>query len=474
MSLILSSHSTLTGMSLESLPRYSASSPPPFYSARVNEGEEVLAATRDYQTPTGSFTARCHCGNVSVTLKEQNEDIKTPVYHQQGLVVGTIAHKSTENLLQVVLKIEGKLKLNVSGQNSTSSTVKVIDESYELWGKTREAPSCPATFDFTCVLPSTFEEGAKKFPLPPSHKISLTGIPGLYSQCSYTLKIVMVTRGPLWNRNKSFSIHFKYLPRSRSSEPLILSEHTSNRGGCALFYETIKTAPEVWFEKKAVLRTRPSFKLDPIEVQFFIPSGQKFGLADEIPFHIQLTGPVSSLQALYSHLRLEHVDNDSDVPSDSPVSFTPPASPTLSMRGPPLDSNNFISLSVTLTRQVCVEIKDQAVWKSTVIGEGRVYPLPPPFESGDSLSSGFMESDKMGFLDGTGDIKCYPDVEIGKFNAGKVKVDDFLVLQIGPDRLSDKLRSPFFPLQIAVPISLVYSWNEEVILLNRLSLDIPS
>lgn len=103
MSPILASHVTLSSM--DSLPCYRASSPPPFYSARVSDGEEVLAATRVYRTPSGSFTARCHCSDITVTLEEQNEDVETPVYHQQGRVFGTIAHKSTENLLQVILKV---------------------------------------------------------------------------------------------------------------------------------------------------------------------------------------------------------------------------------------------------------------------------------------------------------------------------------------------------------------------------------
>lgn len=168
--------------------------------------------------------------------------------------------------------------------------------------------------------------------------------------------------------------------------------------------------------------------------QFFIPSGNKFSLADEIPFHIQLSGPVSSLQVLYSHLRLEHVDNENSDAPTSPVSFIPLPSPTLNRRGsrssPPTDHQHLISLSVTLNRQVCVEVKSQVVWKSSVIGEGRVFPLPPPFESvtenlkpSASSSLRSTELDKMGFLDGAGDIKCSPDVKFGKFNAGKIKID---------------------------------------------------
>ncbi|KAE9402932.1 hypothetical protein BT96DRAFT_917878 [Gymnopus androsaceus JB14] len=447
---------------MKTLPPYSARSSPPSYSARPNDGEEVLAAAHTvYQTPTGSFTARCHRDNVTVTMQEQNEGIETPVYHQQGLIYGTIAHKNkAENvLLRVTLKIEGKLKLSVFGRNSASSTVKVLDESYELWTKTRDAPSCPETLEFSFMLPLTFRQGVKEFPLPPSHEISLTG----FLACSYTLKVVRLIRGPLWNINKSFSIRFKYLPRRwRSSEPPTSLDRCCNRGGCMLYYETIKTSPEAWSEKIAVLRVRNSSGIAPVEVQFFIPSKQTFELADKIPFHIQLTGSEPSLQALSSHLRLKHVaNNKSDIRPEtfSPDFFTAPAPPASQL--PPPDSNNVISLSVTLRRQVCVEVKGQVVFKNCVIGEGQVYPLPPAFESVTESENPAVSSslsgciEPMRFVDGAGDIKCSPEVEIGNFNAGKVKVDHFLVLQIEPIR--DQFRSPFFPLQIAAPVSLVYS-----------------
>ncbi|KAJ4483729.1 hypothetical protein J3R30DRAFT_1823005 [Lentinula aciculospora] len=453
----------------QSLPCYTASSPPPFYSARVNEGEEVLAATRVYQIPTGSFTARCHCGDLTVTVKEQNEDIETPVYHQRGLILGTFSHKNPENFLQVLLKIEGKLRISILGQNAASSSIKIVDESYELWSRRHAGMACPRVIDFASVLPSTYKEGNSEFPLPPSHKISLTGLPGLQSECSYTIKVILLVRGPLWNKTKSFSIPFKHLPRGRPSMPLISNPRVQT--GYALFLETVKCAPEVWFEKKSILQTRPSLRLAPIEVQFFIPSERTFGLADEIPFHIQLTGPVLSLLELYTHLLTEQVD---DMTSVAPLSSPPsPVSPGQT-RVHKSNSKHFISLTVTLNRQVCVDIKDQTVWKNFVIGEGRVHLLPPPFESvrkaeaacsscNYNANSGH-DLDSVGFLDGAGDIKCSPEVEHGHFDVGRVQVKDFIVLQIAPVHSSDNSRSPFFPLKIAVPIFLVSeSWSETMI-----------
>ncbi|KAJ3922887.1 hypothetical protein F5877DRAFT_32829 [Lentinula edodes] len=423
---------------MESLPCYT-SSPPPFYSERVNEGEEVLAATRVYQTPTGSFTARCHCGDLVVTVKEQNEDIEIPLYHQRGLILGTFSHKDTENFLQVILKVEGKLKLSVFGKNSASVSIKLVDESYELWSKKRDGAKCPGAIDFATVLPSTFKEGNTEFPLPPSHKISLAGLPGLYSECAlctfFQCLALTFMVGSYAMKVSIFSIPFKYWPRERPSMPLI--SYTSVPPGCELFRQTIKTAPEVWVEKSSTLHTRPSLKLDPIEVQFFVPSERKFGLVDKIPFHVQLTGSESSLLKLYSHLLTEQSSSSSALPV-RPRVFNP-------------DSERFLSLNVTLNRQVCVDVRNQAVWRNFVIGEGRVHPLPPHFEP----------DRRTGYLDVVGDIKCSPEVEHGSFDVGR----DFLLLQIAPVIPSDNAKSPFFPLKIAIPISLVSeSWSETMII----------
>ncbi|KAJ3827791.1 hypothetical protein F5880DRAFT_1535410 [Lentinula raphanica] len=169
------------------LPCYTSSAPPPCYSVDLNEGEEVLASTRVYQTPTGVFTARCLSAGLTVIVKEQKEDIELPLYHQRGLISGTFTHKNTENFLQVLFKVEGKLKLSVHGQNSVSTSIKILDQSYELWSKKRDGGKCPNDIDFATVLPSTFKDRDKAFSLPPSHKISLPGIPGLYTESKVTI-----------------------------------------------------------------------------------------------------------------------------------------------------------------------------------------------------------------------------------------------------------------------------------------------
>lgn len=292
---------------------------------------------------------------------------------------------------------------------------------------------------------------------------------------TYAIQVLVISRSSLWSKTKTlvcrfcinnthvptelsrYTIPFKYIPRHRPAVPLVTNDGI--RPECPLFHATIKSAPELWFETNSVLKPKPTSGLSPIEaqvsiwwtlrqknythlsvVQLFIPSGRTFGLRDEIPFHIQLTGTASSLQALYSRLKLENVTDSS------------PSSPTLTIHSTTslgamssssdsrgknkqkheFDNNNLISLSVTLHRQVRIEVKEQVVWKSFIIGEGRIHPIPPPFDAEYYAGSerSFVPSpaaeddpERIENLDGAGRICCHSDIEVGHFNVqGRVQV----------------------------------------------------
>lgn len=157
-----------------------------------------------------------------------------------------------------------------------------------------------------------------------------------------------------------------------------------------------------------------------------MPSGRTFEIADEIPFHVQLTGTASSIQTLYTLLS----------PLSVPSEFRA-LTPTLTNQSArdsinsvkENDERNFVFFSVTLIRQVCVNVKDQAVWKSFSIGKGRIHPIPPPFELAVLADDAFLpphsqvdHTEKIVNLDAAGEIQCQPDVDIGHFNGGKVQV----------------------------------------------------
>ena len=141
-----------------------------------------------------------------------------------------------------------------------------------------------------------------------------------------------------------------------------------------------------------------------------MPSGRTFGLADKIPFHLQLTVCSSSIPAT-SGPKLK----------STPVSASAAGSAS-------------ISITISLSRQVYVKIKDEAVWKSVVIGQGRVHPLPPPFDSEyinltstQSGTTGTAEErdydpERIENLDGAGEVECRPDIHFGHFDSGRLRV----------------------------------------------------
>lgn len=176
---------------------------------------------------------------------------------------------------------------------------------------------------------------------------------------------------------------------------------------------------------------------------------RSFGLRDTIPYHIQLTGPISSLKKFYSCVQYE----------------PEPSSPR---------SQSTLTMSVSLCRQVRVEVKGQAVWKSSIIGSGTLTALPPSVELDPRLSHSAHEM----ALDWEGEIRCRDDIRVGHFDAGKIamsvrvlipyminmqgannyfRCQDFLVFSVVPKPTMGAFNS----LRMIVPILLVTdTWVE--------------
>ncbi|KAJ4469264.1 hypothetical protein J3R30DRAFT_3409741 [Lentinula aciculospora] len=412
----------------QQLPSYSPSRLPPSYSLHSLDGEETLAQTCRFNSSshsTGTFTKQY--GDITVVLSEQDEDADVPSYGRQGLVAGSIIFDSslkTEDIVAVILKVEGRIKLNISGANAVSKTVKTVDEQYELWSRQAlnlsTVSTCPRLLPFSTVLPPTFKDGDREFSLPPSYEVNFTGIPGLYVKCMYAIRAIVKTHGSLWDHKQTVSTPFIYRPRKRPPQPTVTSA----------FFSSIKVSPEEWFQTTSMLQAKTSTKLESINASLFLPAVRSFGLRDIIPYHIQLTGPIPSLKILYSHLRYETESSSSSTWSRSAL-----------------------TMSVSLCRQVRVDVKGQAVWKSSIIGNGTLTALPPSIELEPSLS---LSSQEMS-LDWEGEIRCRNDIRVGHFDAGKIAASDFVVFSITPRPNSGSFNS----LRMIVPISLVTdTWVE--------------
>ncbi|KAJ3767559.1 hypothetical protein FB446DRAFT_696162 [Lentinula raphanica] len=436
----------------QQLPVYSPSRSPPSYSPHLLDGEQTLARTSRFHSSshlTGTFTK--HSGEITVVLTEQDEDADVPCYGRQGLVAGSIILDSslkTEDIMAVCLKVEGRIKLTISGANAASKTMKIVDEQYELWSSSQTSHSstsattstCPRVIPFSTILPPTFKDGDREYPLPPSYEVNFTGIPGLYAKCTYAIRAIVKTHGPLWDHKQTVSTPFIYRPRKRPPQAAVN----------AAFFSSIKISPEEWFQTTAVLQARPGAgaNVESINASLFLPAVRSFGLRDPIPYHIQLTGPLSSLQKFYSLVQYE----------------TDPCSPAYPR------NRETLTMSVSLCRQVRVEVKGQTVWKSSIIGSGTVRPLPPSIELDelddcdyrDLVVKKSEEGKEQGreqemSLDWEGEVRCRDDVRVGHFDVGKMAASDFFVFSVSARNNCGAFNS----LRMIVPISLVTdSWVE--------------
>ncbi|KAF5389225.1 hypothetical protein D9757_003541 [Collybiopsis confluens] len=417
-------------MSGPQLPPYSSTRSPPSYSLYNLDGEETLAHTPRFHSlshPTGTFTK--HVGEITILLSEQDRDADIPSYGRQGILGGSIdfdASLKVEDVMEVILKVEGRIKLTISGSNAVTKTVRTVDDQYKLWSSHLSAGSvavCPRSIEFSAILPPNFkDEDGREFSLPPSYEVNFTGISGLYVKCVYSLRAIVKTHGPLWDHKRIVSTPFIYRPRKRPPQPIIPTG----------FLSTVKILPEEWYQTVSVLKARPRTKLEPIDASLFIPAVRSFGLRDHIPYHVQLSGPITSLKEFYSHA--EYASN------------APPSTHNRS-------NNLMVTMSISIRRQVRVEVKGQCMWKSIAIANGVFTALPPSFDSDPSLQDPTQHLS----IDWEGHVQCRDNVRVGHFDSGTISTLDFMVLSI----ITKPNQGAFESLQMIVPIHLVTdTWVE--------------
>jgi len=181
------------------------------------------------------------------------------------------------------------------------------------------------------------------------------------------------------------------------------------------------------------MTTRPNSNIEPIHCHLFVPSVQIFALSDTIHFHVQLTGPLSSLRHFLPPPTLEPVASSTVSTKFNKKRNCIPPKPTI---------------RVFLLRQITVEVRGQKAWRDRNLGEGKLWPLPP---GASSVNSPHWDSQEAS-LDWEGEVRCRENITIGGFNAGKAVVKDFIVLALSPP---NPQTSPLLQLQYAHPIRFV-------------------
>ncbi|KAF5380718.1 hypothetical protein D9757_007056 [Collybiopsis confluens] len=393
------------------LPSYeSVNSPPPNYSIDPICGEQSIQSTpRTRARPTGTFIHKTS-GNTTVVLMDQQEGVVVPEYGRQGIVNGLISFASREPVHEVKLKLHGHMDLVICG--NISQNTNLVDFSYTLWKIDLGALAtsvCPSELPFTCIFPSTYKDRlGREVPLPPSIHASYPGSTGLTASCVYTLTVKVVK-----SRGRNFFTQIKKITIPLNYRPKFRGPHSSLSPHPDLFSD-VKIAPEEWHQSMATVRSRKPALTPPVQCHLFIPSVRIFAFSDPIPFHVQITGQLSSLQQLVYGSKSKYAPK----------------------------------IRVYLLRQLTVDVCGQKGCKNVTLAEGTLSPRPPPI----TLPPAGREDS----LDWEGVLRCDPydssSYGISGFIAGDLTVKDFMVLSISPP---NPLKSDLLPAQVSVTIKLV-------------------
>jgi hypothetical protein len=166
-----------------------------------------------------------------------------------------------------------------------------------------------------------------------------------------------------------------------------------------------------------------------MSLQLFIPSVQIYGFSDTIPFHLQLSGSVSSLRALAVPTSQQPVK--SPTPSSASSSLTRSIPETVGMR-------------VMLSREIYVEVRGHRTKRTCGLGEGTFRPLPPV---ASSLDSAHLGENEVMFLDWEGELHCTEDISCTGFYTDILVVK---VIHFSPSLLFD------YPIDPVVKITGLY------------------
>ncbi|KAG1742306.1 uncharacterized protein EDB91DRAFT_1279244 [Suillus paluster] len=399
-------------VTLPGYPTPSSQAHSPTYTAAPQAHEYRLAhdARLSPNRSPREFVKQTRNGGVSLRLAGQDDQTALPVYGYGASVEGTLDIHKRDGITSVEVQIEGTLMLEESAEGGTTNCKLCLNKSI-LWVKDRiyEAP-CPRSLSFCLPLPTTFSDGGKTYPLPPTHESHLSGLPGFRARVDYSISVIAVKpniiphavkSSLLWGGDWAISTPFEYLPRTRPSTPI-----------------PPPLVPGQW----GIIET-PQWKVFPtlihanrgghdIMVKLFIPASRTFCMNQSIPFHIMFSSSAMSLAAF--------------MPLGPMVATSPKKQRT----------------RIQLLRQTTVDVRNTFelgtrtdIWRIDCIGEGAFR------HAGDGpLWVAF-----------SGEIYISPDIKIGGFKAGGFSIKDCIVLTMTPPEHS---KSAFKELRLAVPIRL--------------------
>lgn len=394
-------------MSTTSLPNYIAPtfSRTPSYTAEPQEYEQRIALNR--ARPSSDFVKQNKQNGFSLRLVAQGENGLLPVYGCAATVDGYVDVIKPDGVTAVEVKIEGSLKLKEIAEGGTT-TYKLALTRTTLWSKDRQSGPCPTSIPFSLTIPTTFTDGKDTYPLPPTHQVHLSGVPGFTANVDYIVK-AYVLKGKATQllqqamKNNSVSTPFVYYPRSRPGvrlpQPLVptnvapgLIEHPNWQ--C---FETVMPAK--------------SGNVTDVLVKFYIPASRVFCMTEPIPFHLTFTSSAYTLAAF--------------------LPYAPSSNPTARRW-----------TRVEMLRQSTVDVRNAVIlgtktdiWRVTKIGESNFRRV----------------NDGHDFIHFSGELTLDGSVRVAGFKAGGLYIKDCIVVSMAPEDIG---RTPFGELRCVVPVRL--------------------
>ncbi|KAF7974141.1 hypothetical protein HWV62_13373 [Athelia sp. TMB] len=376
----------------------SVSAPP--YSAQPRIDERVLEHTHlpHRALPTGTFKRANE--HIALTLHAQRDGAPAPSYGRLALVRGDVEPSCLFDVESVSVKLKGHLDITLGGTREAST--RFFSVKRMLWSAPESmffpAPRCASRLAFEVNIPATFRgRNRQEAPMPPSCAVAFAdsseGACAVTCRYTLTVSVEKTPRLGMFRRKKrcvlcesshgaaelefaSYTVDVQYNPQSLPPRPVIPPYLPLS--------PTAASVPEGWQESVAVVQTRHSAGIQPIQCHLYIPSADGYGVSSPVPFHVRLAGPAASLRALCSG-------------TESPV-------------------------CARLVRHINASAHGRHARGELVLGEGVLCARPSA--DADALA-----------WDGV--LRCADDVAVG---AGALAVDDLLSIEVRSQRTFVRLQ----------------------------------
>ncbi|KAJ7484774.1 hypothetical protein B0H11DRAFT_1161113 [Mycena galericulata] len=392
------------------LPPYTPSTAVPSYSPEPRVDEVLIAQTARLKSRVFTGNLIKQSGRDTLVLANQDASAEAPTYGRNAVISGFVSLEEREKVSQVVLQLKGKMEVKISERGYNSKIV--LDDSYTLWSaQDSNDAACPSNVPFGAILPSNFLDGDAAHALPPTYNvISIEAS----LKINYTLSVIVTrTRGrklAFMSAKNSITIPFNYCPRTRPARPIqpLVSD----------FLADVKFMPEEWRQTTATGHPHSKSALGAVDIHLFIPAAEVFAFGDTIPLHVQMVGSVPSLREF--------------LPDPAAASPQP-------------------TVNAMLVRRLFLVVNDLPEPCRLTLGTTTLSSIPPGASAAAEPRPASTAS-----LDWAGELRCKPGVDVGTFNAGIVKAQDFVVVDIIPPM---KSKAQFPRLRHSHPIRIVTdSW----------------